>query len=71
MAITPAQRAAKKGKKRQERKKKAQLHKLELFVMRNGDGQTARAVMRRVDRREKLNRLANHTPKAERGNHES
>lgn len=65
MAVTAAQRAAKKGKKRQERKKKAQLHKLEFYVMNHADRKTAVKVMRAVERRERLNNLANHTRKAE------
>lgn len=66
--VTAAQRAAKKGKKRQQRKLKAKLHKLEHYVMRNGDRPTAMAVMRRVEKREAANRLANHTRKADRNN---
>lgn len=61
-----AKRAQAKGKKRQQRRLTAKLHKLEHFVMRNGDRETANAVMRRVEKRERLNRLANHTRKADR-----
>lgn len=68
MARTAAQRAAAKGKKRQERKKKAQLHKLEFFVMNNADRTTAMRVMRAVEKRERLNKLANHTRKETRSN---
>lgn len=67
--MTPAQRAAKKGQKRQQRKKVAQLHKLEQFVMRNAPGDIANPLIRRVERRERLNNIANHTRKA-RAHHE-
>ena len=61
-----AQRAARKGKKQQQRKLKAKLHKAEFEIMKYGDRPTAMRVMARVEKREKLNKLANHTRKADR-----
>lgn len=64
--VNAAQRAQAKGKKRQQRRLKAKLHKLENTIMQYGDRETATRVMRRVEKRERLNRLANHTRKADR-----
>lgn len=61
-----AQRAARKGKKQQQRKQKAKLHKAEFEIMKYGDRPTAMRVMARVEKRERLNKLANHTRKADR-----
>lgn len=61
-----AQRAARKGKKRHDRKLKAKLHKAEFDIMKYGSRSQAIAVMKRVEKRDKLNKLANHTRKADR-----
>lgn len=66
MAKNSAQRAAKLGRKRQQRKKVAQLHKLEHFVVRNAPAAVANPLIRRIEKRERLNKLANHTRKADR-----
>lgn len=59
-----AQRAARKGKKRQQRAKVAKLHKLEYFVMRNAPAHIANPLMRRVEKRRADNIAKHHTRKA-------
>lgn len=66
--FTAAQRAARKGKKRQQRKLTAKLHQAEFVVMKFGKREDALRVMNRVEKRERINKLKHHTRKAGRNN---
>lgn len=68
---TAAQRAARLGKKRQQRRKVAKLHKLEHFVMRNAPAAIANPLIKRVEKRQAENRLKHHTRKAARSEGET
>lgn len=60
-----AQRAARKGKKRQDRKLKAKLHKAEYNVVKYADRKTAMAMSDKLDRRDERIKRKHHTRKAD------
>lgn len=64
-----AQRAARRGKKRQQRRKVAKQHIKEYRDIKYADRDTAIKTLEMVERREERNRLKHHTRKADR-NHE-
>lgn len=61
-----AQRAARKGKKRQQRRKVAQQHVQEYRDIKYAPRSVAVATLARVERREQVNKQKHHTRKADR-----
>lgn len=61
-----AQRAARKGKKRQQRRKVAKQHIQEYRDIKYAPRDVAMATLERVENRERRNKLKHHTRKADR-----
>lgn len=62
-----AQRAARRGKKRQQRRKVAKQHVQEYRDIKYAPRDVAMATLARVEKREERNKLKHHTRKAEHG----
>lgn len=61
-----AQRAARKGRKRQQRKIVGRQHVQDYRDARNAPREVAMAAISRIEKRERINKLKHHTPKADR-----
>lgn len=61
-----AQRAARRGKKRQQRRKVAKQHLQEYRDIKYADRDTALRTLARVEKREQVNKLKHHTRKEDR-----